>query len=141
MLFKWKTRRKKVLETLKKLIYRDVKKEMSYPLLLTMDPKLRSGLRNAISKTYLLLHILLKDKTGNSLLYFCVVGNIDGQDIRIEENWRSEIEVKTDQVRIATIKANEFTFKTTIRTEGNICESSLLFAVIVLMYFMYKIYK
>src|SRR5690625_1858633 len=42
-------------------------------------------------KTY-----FLKDKPGNSLLYFCVVGNIDGQDIRIEENWSSEIEVKID---------------------------------------------
>lgn len=87
-------------------------------------------------KTY-----FLKDKPGNSLLYFCVVGNIDGQDIRIEENWSSEIEVKIDQIHIATIKANEFTFKTTILTEDNICESSLLFAVVVLMHFMYKIYK
>jgi|SRR5690625_119129 len=87
-------------------------------------------------KTY-----FLKDKPGNSLLYFCVVGNIDDQDIRIEENWSSEIEVKIDQVHIATIKANEFTFKTTILTEDKIYESSLLFAIIILMYFMYKIYK
>jgi len=87
-------------------------------------------------KTY-----FLKDKPGNSLLYFCVVGNIDGQDIRIEENWSSEIEVKIDHIHIATIKANEFTFKTTILTEDNIYESSLFFAVTILMYFMYKIYK
>src|SRR5690625_6974540 len=60
-------------------------------------------------KTY-----FLKDKPGNSLLYFCVVGNIDGQDIRIEENWRSEIEVKIDNIHIATIIANEFKFKSTI---------------------------
>ena len=87
-------------------------------------------------KTY-----FLKDKPGNSLLYFCVVGNIDGQDIHIEENWNSEIEVKIDQIHIATIKANEFTLKTTILAEENIYETSFLFAVIVLMYFMYKIYK
>jgi len=36
---------------------------------------------------------------------------------------------------------NEFTFKTTIFIEDNIYESSLLFAVIILMHFMYKIYK
>jgi|SRR5690625_728113 len=84
---------------------------------------------------------LLKDKPGNSLLYFCVVGNIEGQDIRIEENWSNELEVKIDKIHIATIKANEFTFKTTILIDDNIYESSLLFAVIILMYFMYKIYK
>ena len=78
----------------------------------------------------------MKDKPGNSLLYFCVVGNIDGQDIRIEENWSNEIEVKIDQIHIATIKTNEFTFKTTIFIEDNIYESSLLFAVIILMYFI-----
>src|SRR5690625_505262 len=88
------------------------------------------------TKTY-----YLKDKPGNNLLYFCVVGNIDEQDIRIEENWNSEIEVKIDQIHIATIKANEFTFKTTIFMEDNIYESSLFFAISILMYFMYKIYK
>jgi len=105
----------------------------------------KRNIKNLLVATYIIETeeetYFLKDKPGNSLLYFCVVGNIDGQDIRIEENWNSEIEVKTDKVRIATIKANEFTFKTTIRTEDNICESSLLFAVVVLMYFMYKIYK
>ncbi|MFC0015477.1 MULTISPECIES: hypothetical protein [Allobacillus] len=87
-------------------------------------------------KTY-----FLKDKPGNSLLYFCVVGNIDGQEIRIEENWNSDIEVKIDHIQIATIKTDEFTYKTTILTEDSIFESSLLFAVTILMYFMYKIYK
>jgi len=88
------------------------------------------------TKTY-----YLKDKPGNSLLYFCVVGKIDGQDIRIEENWSSDIEVKVEKMHIATIKANEFTLKTTIHTEDNIYESSLHFAITILMYFMYKIYK
>ena len=83
----------------------------------------------------------LKDKPGNSLLYFCVVGNIDGQNIRIEENWGGEIEVKIDQIPIATIKSNELTLKTIVHTEDDINETSLLFAVIILMYFMYKIYK
>jgi len=49
--------------------------------------------------------------------------------------------VKIDKIHIATIKANEFTFKTTIFIEDNIYELSLFFAVIILMYFMYKIYK
>jgi len=46
--------------------------------------------------------------------------NIDGQDIRIEENWSNEIEVKIDKIHIATIKANEFTFKTTIFIDDNL---------------------
>src|SRR5690625_1523546 len=66
-------------------------------------------------KTY-----FLKDKPGNSILFFCVAGNIDGQDIRIEENWSSKIEVKIDQIHITTIKYNEFTFNMRILTEDNI---------------------
>ncbi|MBD8007586.1 hypothetical protein [Bacillus norwichensis] len=83
----------------------------------------------------------LKDKAGNSLLSFCVEGNIESQNIRIEENWSQNLEIKVDQTHIATIKANDFTFKTTILMENNISESSTLFAITVLMYFMYKIYK
>lgn len=105
----------------------------------------KRNIKNLLVATYIIeteeKTYFLKDKPGNSLLYFCVVGNIDEQDIRIEENWSNEIEVKIDQIHIATIKTNEFTLKTTILTEDNIYESSLLFAVTILMYFMYKIYK
>lgn len=105
----------------------------------------KRNIKNLLVATYIIeteeKTYFLKDKPGNSLLYFCVVGNVDGQDIRIEENWSSEIEVKIDKIHVATIKPNEFTFKTTILTEDNMDESSLLFAVIILMYFMYKIYK
>ena len=105
----------------------------------------KRNIKNLLVATYIIetedKTYFLKDKPGNSQLYFCVVGNIDEQDIRIEENWSSEIEVKIDQIHIATIKANEFTLKTTILTEDNIYESSLIFAVTILMYFMYKIYK
>lgn len=49
--------------------------------------------------------------------------------------------MKIDNIHVSTIKANDFTFKTTIFIEDNINESTLLFAVIILMYFMYKVYK
>ena len=105
----------------------------------------KRNIKNLLVATYIIeteeKTYFLKDKPGNSLFYFCVIGNIDEQDIRIEENWSNEIEVKIDQIHIATIKANEFTLKTTILIEDNIYESSLLFAVTILMYFMYKIYK
>lgn len=105
----------------------------------------KRGIRNFLVATYVIKTerktYFFKDKPGNSLLYFCVEGDIDGQDIRIEENWSEEIEVKMDQIHIATIKVNDITFKTTILTEDNIYESSIHFTVTVLMYFMYKIYK
>lgn len=102
----------------------------------------KRNIKNLLVATYVIKTeektYFLKDKPGNSLLYFCVVGNIEGQDIRIEENWNNEIEVKIDRVHMATIKASESTFKTTILTEDNIYESSVLFSVTILMYFMYK---
>lgn len=105
----------------------------------------KRSIKNFLVATYIIKTegktYALKDKVGNSLLYFCVEGDIDGQTIRIEENWSEDIEVKVDQTLIATIKANELTFKTTIFIENNISKSSILFAVTVLMYFMYKIYK
>ncbi|GIN59888.1 hypothetical protein J8TS2_42070 [Lederbergia ruris] len=42
---------------------------------------------------------------------------------------------------IATIKPDDFSFKTIILVEDNISETSTFFAGTVLMYFMYKIYK
>ena len=105
----------------------------------------KRGIKNFLAATYVIRTAgktyALKDKVGNSLLYFSVVGDLDGKNIRIEENWSGEIEVKIEQAHIATIKANEFTFETTILIEDNICESSIAFAVTVLMYFMYKVYK
>lgn len=105
----------------------------------------KRGIKNFLVATYVIRaeekSYTLKDKAGNSLLYFCVQGDIDGRNIRFEENWSKEIEVKIDQTHRATIKLDDFSCKTIILVEDNICESSLLFGVTVLMYFMYKIYK
>lgn len=105
----------------------------------------KRGIRNFLFATYVIKTeketYLFKDKPGNSLLYFCVKGDINGQDIQIEENWSKEIEVKLDKIHIATLKTSDLTFRTTILFEDNILESTIHFAVTVLMYFMYKIYK
>ncbi|MDY0404169.1 hypothetical protein P5G51_000985 [Virgibacillus sp. 179-BFC.A HS] len=105
----------------------------------------KRGIKNLLAATYLIKTTnetyTLKDKVGNSLLYFCVEGNIDGKNIRVEENWSKEVEVKVDHTHIATIRPADFSFHTIILVEDNLCESSILFAVVVLMYFMYKIYK
>lgn len=83
----------------------------------------------------------LRDKPGYNLLYFCVVGKIDDQTVTFEENWSGDIELKIDDVHHATIKINEFTLKTTILVDQTIHETSIFFAVTVLIYFMFKIYE
>lgn len=79
----------------------------------------RMGIKKRVIKNFLVATYViktegktyfLKDKAGNSLLYFCVEGDIEGQNIRIEENWSKEIEVRIDQIHIATIKANDLTY-------------------------------
>lgn len=106
----------------------------------------KRGIKNFLAATYIIktedTTYAIKDKAGDSLLYFCVVGDIDGKNIRIDENWSEEVEVKIDQIHIATIKPDNLSLKTTIIfVEDNFCESSTFFAVTVMMYFMYKIYK
>src|SRR5690625_3171123 len=105
----------------------------------------KRGIKNLFVPTYLIdiddKKYTLKDKPVKNLLYFCVEGEIDGQIIKIEENWSGHIEVRVDDVKIATIILNELTFKTSIQLVNNIKETSILFAITILMYFMFKIYK
>jgi|SRR5690625_360239 len=82
-----------------------------------------------------------RDKPGYNLLYFCVVGKINDQTVTFEENWNGDIDLKIDNVQRATIKMNEFTLKTTILVDQTINETSIFFAVTVLIYFMFKIYE
>ncbi len=83
----------------------------------------------------------LKDKTGSSLLYFCVVGEIEGEKLLVEENWSKDVEVKIHGRQIAAIKKENFSLKPIFLIDELLDESSLLFAIIFLMYFMYKIYN
>src|SRR5690625_2264649 len=105
----------------------------------------KRGIKNLFVATYLIdlenKKYILKDQPVKNLLYFCVEGEIDGQIIKIEENWSGDIEVKVDDDQIATIILNELTFKTTIHFVNHMKETSILFAITILMYFMFKIYK
>ncbi|GIP62447.1 hypothetical protein J32TS6_10020 [Virgibacillus pantothenticus] len=82
-----------------------------------------------------------KDKLGSNILYFCVVGNMDGQDILIEENWSGDLEIKVNKLRVAKIKIGTFSLKTTFQFEDTVEENSPIFALTILMYFMFKIYQ
>lgn len=105
----------------------------------------KRGIKNFLTATYVIktedTTYMLKDKAGDNLLYFCILGEIDGKSIRIEENWQNEIEVKIERLHIATIKKDEFSLKSFILIEDDFAESSTFFAITVLMYFMHKIYK
>jgi hypothetical protein len=88
------------------------------------------------SKTY-----TLKDKPGANLLYFCVEGKIENAEIRIEENWGGDIEVKAAGEKLAVVKPGQFISKTLIRIDDELGKTSVLFFISILIHFMYKIYK
>src|SRR5699024_1719851 len=102
-------------------------------------------IKNILTATYIVEsskeHFTLKDKPGNSLLYFCVEGIINEQTVRIEENWYKELEIKVNNEHVALVKQHEWTLKTNIQIDDSIKESSILFSVIIFSLFFYKIYN
>ena len=66
---------------------------------------------------------------------------MEGHDILIEENWSGDLEVKLNKVKVAKIKVGEFSLKTTFQFDDTIEENSPLFALTILMYFMFQIYE
>lgn len=105
----------------------------------------KRGIKDLFVPSYLIQtndkNYRLKDKAGNNLFYFCVEGKMDEQSIRVEENWSGDVEINVNGSNYALIRSNDFTLKTTIEFVDDIRESSALFGVTLLMYFMYKIYK
>lgn len=105
----------------------------------------KRGIKNILTATYIVEsskeHFTLKDKPGNSLLYFCVEGIINEQTVRIEENWDKELEIKVNNEHVALVKQHEWTLKTNIQIDDSIKESSILFSVIIFSLFFYKIYN
>jgi len=104
----------------------------------------KRGFKNILTPTYLIQtnekSYTLKDKAWNNLLYFCVTGRMNGYGISIEETWSGDLEVTLDQEQIAIIQTNNLRMNT-ILIKKDISETSIFFATIILMYFMYKIYK
>src|SRR5699024_12051989 len=78
----------------------------------------KRGIKNILTATHIVEsskeHFTLKDKPGNSLLYFCVEGIINEQTVRIEENWDKELEIKVNNEHVALVKQHEWTLKTNI---------------------------
>ncbi|PAD93757.1 hypothetical protein [Shouchella clausii] len=82
----------------------------------------------------------LKDNTLNSVLYFCVSGNIHGKKWRIEENWDQELDVSVDSKKVALIKPNSF-LGADLLIDAEASRHLLPFSLTCLMYFMLKIYQ
>lgn len=83
----------------------------------------------------------LQDNAWKNILFFSVSGTIDEQTIDIEENWRGELETKVEGKRIAIVSFGEISSKIKIRVAKQMNVSALLFAVVILFPFMFKIYE
>ncbi|WP_121640200.1 hypothetical protein [Virgibacillus sp. Bac330] len=82
-----------------------------------------------------------KDKLGSNILYFCVMGEVENHQILIEESWAGDLKIKFNHNKVAKIKVASLSLKTTFQYEDTVEENSPLFALTILMYFMFKIYK
>lgn len=101
--------------------------------------------KNLLAPTYVIRTVdeqfTLKDNFGKNLLYFSVTGDINGTRITIEENWDGNIDVKSNGDLPGIIILRDFALQTEIQVAKDIDERSLYFAIVVLMYFMYKRYR
>ncbi|OEH55976.1 hypothetical protein AQ616_00210 [Oceanobacillus sp. E9] len=101
--------------------------------------------KNVIQPSYGVIHgdqtYTLKDKLGDNLLYFCVTGVIESEDIYIEEDWKEDIIFKVNKQKVAVIRPPKLTGKTIFKIDEQILPDHRLFGVIILMVFMYQIYN
>lgn len=85
--------------------------------------------------------LVFKERPGTSLLHFRVDGRIDEQFMSIEENWSGDMEVYLHGDHIATVKEDVAITETLILADSQLDDHSLKFGILVLMYFMFKLYK
>lgn len=69
------------------------------------------------------------------------MGEVENHQILIEGNWAGDLEIKFNHNKVAKIKVASLSLKTTFQFEDTVEENSPLFALTILMYFMFKIYK
>lgn len=105
----------------------------------------KSGLKRFVMAEYGVIveeqTYTLKDKLGNNFLYFCVLGNLENHTIRIEENWDENVVIKVDKEKVAFIEVGKDFSTVRFQFDESISEQSVIFAVTILMYFMFNIYK
>lgn len=85
-------------------------------------------------------HYELQDNAWKNILYFSVSGSVDGEAITIEENWKGAVETVLNDKRIGIVSFGMMSSQINIRVAKEIDTSSLLFAIIMIFPFMFKIY-
>ncbi|GAB3059728.1 hypothetical protein ACFOU0_05260 [Salinicoccus sesuvii] len=84
---------------------------------------------------------VFKEKPGRNLLKFKVVGQLDAHRMKVEENSDGDMEAYIDKKHIATVKEKGPGGQTIMTTDSELDGMPGEFGIIVLMYFMYKLYK
>lgn len=84
---------------------------------------------------------VFKEKPGRNLLQFKVVGQLDEHHMKVEENSDGDMEAYIDKKHVATVKEKGSGGNTAIMTDSELDDLPGKFGIIVLMYFMYKLYK
>ncbi|MFC3418567.1 hypothetical protein ACFOLA_03645 [Salinicoccus hispanicus] len=84
---------------------------------------------------------VFKEKPGRNLIQFKVVGQLDEHYMKVEENSDGDMEAHIDKKYVATVKEKGADGNTAIMADSELDDLSMKFGIIVLMYFMYKLYK
>ncbi len=133
-----------------KAALRNCEKRNTYSYTSTQGESLILGLKKRkfrdmnISKYIIVaddIELVFKERPGTSLLHFRVDGRIDDQFMSIEENWSGDMEVYFHGDHIATVKEDVASGDTLILADPHLDDHSLKFGILVLMYFMFKVYK
>ncbi|MCG1010882.1 hypothetical protein J4760_12700 [Salinicoccus sp. ID82-1] len=84
---------------------------------------------------------VFKEKPGRNLLQFKIVGEVDDHHMKVEENSDGDMEAHIDKRYVATVKEKGPNGNTVIMADTELDDLSMKFGIIVLMYFMFKLYK
>lgn len=141
----------KIIAFIKKEVHSDREKDNSY-IYTSADGAIMGQIhrKNTGLKRFLLAEyefnygeerFYLKDKVGNSMLYFSVMAEFPNQKILIEENLNEDVDLHANDERLASILTGDSFFTVSFSFNDSITPHSNLFVLLVLMYFMLKIYK
>ncbi|AKG74511.1 hypothetical protein [Salinicoccus halodurans] len=84
--------------------------------------------------------MFLKERAGKNLLHFRVKGHVGENHMYIKEDEEGNMNVFIDRGKAAVVNEHSAE-KISIIIEDKIEENSVVFAVVILMFFMFKLYK
>lgn len=84
--------------------------------------------------------IFLKEKAGKNLLRFRVKGKVDSRQVYIKEDEEGNMIVLIDG-RLTSTVVEHSPEKVAITVEDDVKEDDIIFGIMILMFFMFKLYK